>query len=340
MRITIFKFFVLLPLISLSQIINNSYNCLNINSSSKISSMGGELFSIIDKDVSLASQVPSLLNPKMDNQISFNFIDYVSDINFISFHSARLLPEGFMMFFGVDAFNYGIFDSYDESGNYINQFKANQQIFTLGSSKAISDRILLGTNIRFLNSKLEDYYSLSISSNISITYDSENNFSSTILIKNIGRPIIRYTSITEDLPLEVQLGFSKTLEHLPFKYSLVIHNLNKYDISNDYNLNAIYDPSSNSLLYEDETVSKKILRHIIIGGELNPFNKALYFRGGFNFQKREDLRLSNSFNMSGFSFGLGLNLKEFQINYSRNIYHVSSMVNSFSIITNLSNFMF
>ena len=119
---------------------------------------------------------------------------------------------------------------------------------------------------------------------------------------------------------------------------MVLHHLNQYDISDDYNLNTIYDPITNTLQIKDETVAKKLLRHIIIGGELNPFRKSFYLRGGFNFQRREDLKLSSAFSMSGFSWGLGFSIKKVQINYSRSAFHTSSSLNSFSIITNLSNF--
>ena len=47
--------------------------------------MGGDVISIFDNDVSLANFTPSLLNEKMDKQIAFNFVDYLADINFISF---------------------------------------------------------------------------------------------------------------------------------------------------------------------------------------------------------------------------------------------------------------
>jgi hypothetical protein len=136
---------------------------------------------------------------------------------------------------------------------------------------------------------------MTLSSNISATYfNQSSNFASTFLLKNIGKPIINYTSEKENLPFEVQLGVSKSLKHLPFKYSVVLHHLNQYDISDDYNLNTIYDPITNTVQVKDETVAKKMLRHVIIGGELNPFRKSFYLRGGFNFQRREDLKLSSA----------------------------------------------
>jgi|TARA_B110000879_G_scaffold93219_2_gene127604 hypothetical protein len=301
--------------------------------------MGGDVISIVDNDVSLAFQAPSLLNKEMNRQMSFNFVDYVSDINFISFHYAQKISNNLMIFSGLDAINYGEFIGSDATGNSTSLFTANQQIFTLGTAKQISDKFTLGTNIKLLNSQLESYHSLSLSSNVSTTYfNKENNLAATLLFKNMGKPIKSYTSNSENLPFEIQLGLSKSLQHLPFRYSLVLHHLNVYDISNDYNLNTIYDLTTNTIIIKKETVAKKMLRHVILGGELNPFRKSLYLRAGFNFQRREDLKLSSSFSMSGFSWGMGFSVKKIQINYSRSALHSSSVLNSFSLITNLSNF--
>lgn len=330
---------VFLPNILFAQIQNSSYNSLNLNNSSRVLSMGGDVISIVDNDVSLAFQAPSLLNKEMNRQMSFNFVDYVSDINFISFHYAQKISNNLMIFSGLDAINYGEFIGSDATGNSTSLFTANQQIFTLGTAKQISDKFTVGTNIKLLNSQLESYHSLSLSSNVSTTYfNKENNLAATLLFKNMGKPIKAYTSTSENLPFEIQLGLSKSLQHLPFRYSLVLHHLNVYDISNDYNLNTIYDLTSNTIIIKKETVAKKMLRHVILGGELNPFRKSLYLRAGFNFQRREDLKLSSSFSMSGFSWGMGFSVKKIQINYSRSALHSSSVLNSFSLITNLSNF--
>ena len=330
---------IFLPNILFAQIQNSSYNSLNLNNSSRVLSMGGDVISIVGNDVSLAFQAPSLLNKEMNRQMSFNFVDYVSDINFISFHYAQKISNNLMIFSGLDAINYGEFIGSDATGNSTSLFTANQQIFTLGTAKQISDKFTLGTNIKLLNSQLESYHSLSLSSNVSTTYfNKENNLAATLLFKNMGKPIKSYTSTSENLPFEIQLGLSKSLQHLPFRYSLVIHHLNVYDISNDYNLNTIYDLTTNTMITKKETVAKKMLRHVILGGELNPFRKSLYLRAGFNFQRREDLKLSSSFSMSGFSWGMGFSVKKIQINYSRSALHSSSVLNSFSLITNLSNF--
>ena len=44
-----------------SQLQNSSYNSLNLHSSSRVLSMGGDINSIVDDDVSLVSFVPSFV---------------------------------------------------------------------------------------------------------------------------------------------------------------------------------------------------------------------------------------------------------------------------------------
>jgi len=328
------------PLVLFSQIGGtSSYNSLNLNSSSRVLAMGGEVISVMDNDVSLANINPSLMNLGMSGQMSFNFVDYVSDINFISFHISKKIGENFFLFTGIDAVNYGKFENTDEIGNYLGEFSAHEQVFTIGGAKYLGNNFTLGSNIKILNSQLETYHSLAISSNIGVTYNlTEKHFTTSFLLKNIGSPITYYSSEKENLPFEVQLGVSKSLKHLPFRYSLVFHHLNIYDLSNDFYPNTIYNPETNEVEIKEETVAKKMLRHLIIGGELNPFKKNFYLRGGFNFQRREDLKLSTRNSMVGFSFGLGFKISKFYFNYSRSAFHTSSMLNSFSIVTNLSTF--
>ena len=74
----------------------------------------------------------------------------------------------------------------------------------------------------------------------------------------MGKPIKNYTTEQEDLPFEIQMGLSKSLKYLPFRYSFVFHHLNVYDLSNSYNPRTIYDPETNELIVKEETVTKKL----------------------------------------------------------------------------------
>ena len=134
------------------------------------------------------------------------------------------------------------------------------------------------------------------------------------------------------------MGVSKQLAHLPFRFSIVAHHINKFDISNNYLEPTTTDPISGEKVENEETFGKKVLRHFIVGGELNPFKKSLFIRGGFNFQRRQDMMVSTRPAMVGFSWGLGFRISKFHLNYSRATYHLAGSTNIFSFSTNLSTF--
>ena len=337
-----FRNFIILfifPFSVLSQSLNSSFSFLNTEISSRSLAMGGDLISIYDNDILLAQKTPSILNPDMNNELGFSFVDYFSDISLVSFNYAKNFKKIGCLSLGFISADYGDFTSTNEVGEQDLSFSASDQIINFGFARKINQKINLGFNINFLNSSYERYHSYSITSNISTTYySSENNFNSTLLFKNIGRQLKGYTSLSEKIPFEIQFGISKKLEHLPFRYSIVLNNLNKFDISNDYSLNSFTNNESGEIELVDESFAKTILRHIIISGELNLFNDNLYLRGGFNFQRRFNMTIDSYGGLVGFSFGVGIKVSKINLSYSRSSYHLSGQLNSFSFSTNLSNF--
>jgi len=316
-----------------------AFSFIDIETSPRIEAMGGTLIAVVDYDVSLAQTTPSLLNYQMIGQLAFNFIDYFTDINAVSVHYANNLKRIGVYSIGIDAYNYGTFNLTDATVNELGTFTANDQVITLGLSKMLNNKFSLGTNVRLLNSNYERYHAFALGVNISTTYfHAEKYFTATFLVKNLGRQLISYTSVKEPLPYNVLLGLSKELKHLPFRYSLVFDRLNKFDISSDFFPSVIIDPETQEEIVKEESIAKKVLRHLTIGGELNPFRKSIYLRVGFNFQKRFDMRLTTFPAMVGFSWGLGFKVSKFQFNYSRSAYHLSGVTNNFGIATNLSTF--
>ena len=337
-----FRYFIILfifPFSVLSQSLNSSLSFLNTEISSRSLAMGGDLISIYDNDILLAQKTPSILNADMNNELGFSFVDYFSDISLVSFNYAKNFKKIGCLSLGFISADYGDFTSTNEVGEQDLSFSASDQIINFGFARKINQKINLGFNINFLNSSYERYKSSSITSNISTTYySSENNFNSTLLFKNIGRQLKGYTSLSEKIPFEIQFGISKKLEHLPFRYSIVLNNLNKFDISNDYSLNSFTNNESGEIELVDESFAKTILRHIIISGELNLFNDNLYLRGGFNFQRRFNMTIDSYGGLVGFSFGVGMKVSKINLSYSRSSYHLSGQLNSFSFSTNLSTF--
>ena len=340
MRIKIICIAFFLPLGILAQIGGiNSFSFIDVAFSPRTEAMGGSAIAIVDNDVSLVQSAPSLLNPKMDNQLAFGFADYFSDINVLGFSYAKQLREIGIFSASIKAINYGNFEYNDEVGNNVGSFSAHDQVITLGYGRLLNRNITLGVNLNLLNSQYEIYHAFAISSNVSATYYyAEKQFTSTLLFKNIGRPLILYADEKEHLPFEIQLALSKGLKHLPFRYSLTFHDLNQFHIESPYKLSTQTNIETGELEIKQESIAKTALRHLIIGGELNPFRKILFLRGGFNFQRRFDMNLSTYPLLVGFSWGIGFKVSNFRLDYSRASYHLSGTPNNFSIAANLSTF--
>ena len=328
------------PLSLLAQIGGTTaFSFVNVELSPRIEAMGGAGIAIVDNDVSLGQTTPSLLNKKMHNNLVFSFTDYFSDINLIGFSYARKWKDFGIISLGIKAVNYGDFEHNDAVGNNLGSFSAHDQVITLGASKQVNEKFTLGVNMNVLNSQYESYHALALSTNISSTYfNAQKEFTATLLFKNIGRQLIAYTDKKESLPFDVQLGISKALKHLPFRYSLTIHHLNQFNIKSPYKLISQTNIETGELEIKEENIAKTALRHLIIGGELNPFRKSLFVRGGFNFQRRFDMSLSTYPALVGFSWGIGFKVSKFRLDYSRASYHLSGAPNNFSIATNLSTF--
>ena len=329
-----------LPLSILAQIGGiNAFSFVDVVLSPRTEAMGGSAIAIMDNDVALVQSTPSLLNPAMDNELAFLFTDYFSDINILGFSYAKQLKEIGVFLASLKAINYGDFEHNDEAFNNFGSFSAHDQVITLGFGKSLNKKFTLGINVSLLNSQYEVYHAFAITSNVSASYcHAEKQFISTLLFKNIGRQLISYTDEKGSLPFDVQFGLSKELKHLPFRYSLTFHHLNQFDIKSSYKLNSQTNIETGELEIKEESIAKTALRHLIIGGELNPFRKSLFLRGGFNFQRRFDMSLSTYPSLVGFSWGIGFKVSKFRLDYSRAFYHLSGAPNNFSIAANVSTF--
>ena len=312
---------------------------INVEHSPRIEALGGNAIAVFDSDVSLSQTTPSLLNQAMHNKLAFTFGDYFSDINLLSFSYARIFRGLGTIGVSLKAINYGEFYRNDAAGYNQGYFSANDQVLTFGIGKRIHDKLSVGANLNLLNANYDTYVSFALLSNISTTYfNSEKRFTATLLLKNIGRQLNSYTSHNERTPFEIQFALSKELAHLPFRYHISYNNINNFDIKSHYKLREQTNIDTGELEIKEESIAKTVLRHIIIGGEFNPFRKSLFIRGGFNFQRRFDLSIVSRPAMVGFSWGLGFRVSKYYFDYSRSSYHLSGVPNNFSIATNLSTF--
>lgn len=340
-----FLILLFLPLIGISQSESGTtYAFLNLPFSARTIAMGGNFLSIYDHDISLALDNPSLISDQMNKQLQLNFVDYFADINYGSVSYGHTNEKLGTFVASMQFMNYGEFDYATETGERLGSFSAGDYALTIGWGRALDSTFFIGANLKGLYSNYESYNSFGVAVDVSATYLlAEKKMSASIIFRNIGSQIKTYTPNTrEPLPFEIQAGFSKELAHLPLRFSVLLTNLQRWDLT----YTDIFANQTDSFINDEpeeeasgvDDFADKLMRHIVLGAELRPM-KALSLRLGYNYLKRKEMTIPTKLSTVGFSWGFGLNIYKFQINYARNTQHLSASPNYLSIATNLGQFI-
>ncbi len=319
------------------------YEFTNLSNSARISAFGTNFATIDDGDIDLAYSNPSLITNEMHNQLSLNYLGYFAGTKagFISY--GRHFNKLGTFVGSLQFLNYGDFDGTDNSGQSTGTFNASEYNFIIGWSKPLSKNLRLGVNIKNIISNLESYHSYGIAADIALNYSSkEGLFSSSLILKNMGRQITTYTgNKNESLAFDIQFGISKKFEHAPFRLLFLLDNIQKWDLRyTDPNSTDNIDPftgekkeSSKAFDFTDNA-----LRHLIVGAEFAPGKGKFMLRLGYNYRRQQEMRIASRSGLVGFSFGVGLKVYKFKIGYSRATYHLAGGTNTISIGTNLDSF--
>jgi hypothetical protein len=297
-----------------------------------------------DDDLAIGYTNPSMYNALMHNGLSYNH-DFLLDGIGTGYFGYGYHVDKWKTTFqaGIQYINYGNFKQTDELGNIIGDFRAAEYAITLGAGHAINERLSVGMNLKFITSQLEAYRATGIAADLAGAYfDPEKNMGVTVVFKNMGAQLSTYRpDRREELPLDVQVGFTKKLNRAPFRFSIVLHDLNRWDLR--YN-----NPFENEISLLGETpqepsalskFSDNLFRHINLGGEL-VFGKSENFRirFGYSHQVRKELNVNNTRSTAGFSFGVGFKVNRFRIDYGLGRQHVAGSLNHVSISTNFLDF--
>lgn len=320
---------------------DNTYEFLNLSSSARIAAMGGKLVPVKDNDLNLVFCNPALLNPEMDQQLTFSGVSYFADIKYGYAAYARSFEKYGSFAAGMHYVNYGDFTETDNTGQELGSFKAAEYSLNLSWSRPLADsNFTVGATLKTIYSSLESYQSMGMAIDAGANYYFEKALVDvSLVVKNAGRQITYYRpGNNEPLPFEIQLGASKKLEKAPLRLSLVLQHLEKFDLTyKDPSKENETDPITGEVKEEKITFGDKVLRHVVIGGEIL-LSKNFHIRAGYNFQRRNELGVDTKMSTVGLSWGLGFRISKFHLSYGRATYHLAGASNHFSLSANLGEF--
>jgi hypothetical protein len=307
---------------------DNIYEFLNLTHSGLVSSLGGTNVSLNGSNLNLAYHNPSLLNAVMNKNLALNYSNYFAGINYGLAMYSRSYPGTGNFAAGLTYLNYGSFTEADASGTITGSFSAAEYALSLIYSREIDSLFSVGVTFKPVLSQLEKYTSFGFAFDIGASWhNSSKLFSAGMVIKNAGYQVTTYAGEPhQKLPFEIQAGISQRLAHAPFRFSLTLRHLEKFDLTYQYN-----EPVSTGSSNESSGFMENAMRHAIVGIELIP-HKNFYFSAGYNYQRRRELQIESKVSTVGFSWGFGINTSFLNIEFGRATYHLAGSSTNVSLI--------
>jgi len=313
---------------------DNIYEFLNLTHSGLVSSLGGSNVSLQGNNLNLTYHNPALLNSEMNKNLALNYVNYFAGINYGLVMYSQSFPGTGNFAAGLTYLNYGSFTEADASGIITGNFSAAEYAFSMIYSYEIDSLFSVGVNLKPILSHLENYTSFGIAFDVGASWHNRNKlFSSGIVIRNIGYQITTYAGEPhQKLPFEIQAGVSQRLAYAPFRFSLTLRHLEKFDLTCQYTEPSSTDNSEN----QSSDFTENLMRHIILGIELIP-HKNFYFSAGYNYQRRRELQVESKVSTVGLSWGFGINTSLMDIELGRATYHLAGSSTHLSLILRLEN---
>jgi hypothetical protein len=317
---------------------SQTYEFLNLTYSARVAGLGGDFLAIKDNDLTLTLPNPSLITPEMNNYLSLNYVNYFTGPNYGNVMYSRYFKKTGSFVGSFQFINYGKFTAADESGIKTGEFSASEYALNIGWARQLGPLFSIGANGKLIYSSLETYHSFGIAVDVAGTYFSKNKlFTASLIGRNIGVQIVPYRDGNrEPLPFDLQAGVSAKLQHIPVLFSFLYDHIEKWDLSYD----DPNDPNNQKDPITGETKTKSgagqfadnLMRHIVIGTEVT-IAKVLAIRLGYNYGRRQELKIYDRTGLSGFSYGLGLHIKMFEFSYTRATYQAGALNPNYVTLT-------
>jgi hypothetical protein len=306
---------------------DNIYEFLNLTHSGLISSLGGTNVSLTGNNLNMAYHNPALLNTGMNKNLALNYVNYFAGINYGLAMYSRSYPVTGNFAAGMTYLNYGSFTEADVSGTITGSFRAAEYALSLIYSREIDSLFTIGITFKPVLSQLEKYSSFGFAFDLGAAWHNKSKlFSAGLVIRNAGYQVTTYAGeLHEKLPFEIQAGISQSLAHAPFRFSLSLRHLEKFDLTHQYTPASSDDTKIRSGFLENA------MRHVVLGVELIP-HKNFYFSAGYNYQRRRELQIESKVSTVGFSWGFGINTSVMSIEFGRATYHLAGSSTNVSLI--------
>ena len=286
------------------------YNFLRLPVSAHAAALGGDNITIIEDDPALMFSNPALASSVSDKTIGLSYMNYMSGANYMGASYTKALGEKGTIAGGVQYMNYGKMKEYDQNNTQIGTFNASEIAIEGIFSYELAHNLVGGITAKFINSYIGNYSSMAVGVDLGLNwFEPDYQWSVSVVAKNLGGQIKAYEENYGKMPMDVQVGVSKTFAALPIRLSATLVDLTHYDY--------------------------RFINHLNLGADIL-LSDNIWVGGGYNFRRADEMTIGTNEDSSahgaGFSVGGGINLERFKLNLAYGKYHAASS----SVLVNLA----
>ncbi len=310
--------------ILLAQEGTNVYPFLNIPFSTRQAALGGDAVSVRDFDVSFSGVNPGLMNLEQDQMIALNYSNYLAGSSYGTLSFVKDLSEGHLIGFNARYMDYGRMPRTDESANINGDFSAMDASIGASYAYQFDEDWTIAGGANFITSKIDNFTSMAVVGTAGVTYhNKQSNETIALVFRNFGYQFKPFNGVRENVAFRVDLGYTKIFDEFPLALTITAHDLQKLNISQDFNNND-----------QEINWSRKVADHLSFGAELFP-EQSFNLRFGYNVKRGNELAVLDQRSFAGLSAGFGIKISSFRFDYAHVRYHNSSNVNMFGISLDL-----
>ena len=287
-----------------------AYNFLRLPVSAHAAALGGDNITLINDDAWLMFNNPALLSSVSDKTLALNYMNFMRGVNLAGVAYNKVIKERASAALSVNYVDYGKMRYTTADNQDLGEFAARDIAATAYFSYMLTDKLAGGIAAKLLSSSIGHYTSIGMGVDLGLNYyDSDRELSLSVVAKNLGGQLKAYEDDYEAMPLDVQMGVSKRLQHTPFRLSATLVDLNQWHYA--------------------------LMKHFVFGLDVE-LSQNIWVGAGYSLRRANEMKVGDADTASshgaGLSLGAGLQLERFKLNLAYGKYHVSSS----SVVLNLS----
>ncbi|MBQ9339113.1 MAG: type IX secretion system protein PorQ [Paludibacteraceae bacterium] len=291
------------------------FSFLSLPYSARHNAHGGENVSLgLDGDISFALNNPALLSSMTHNSLSMSYAYYGSAMNFAGVAYGHNWGDNYGGV-AVHYLDYGKFKYSDEYGALSGTtFSARDFLVDIIYARQLGPMFRVGAALKPVYSAYESYHSFALGADVGGYFMlPDSTLQIGLTLQNIGWQLKGFYSEESGqkldmMPLNLQMGISYKLKHAPLRFSMTIHNMQRWNLN--YGMQTVTPVKWYDMMF----------RHTVWAVDIIPKKDVFWLTLSYNHRRRMEMQLKEQRSLAGFALGVGLHIKSVRVGFALSQY--------------------